>query len=785
MHDLRWKERLAAGTNAERGGVDPRDAQRTSRAAWRCWRNSTAAMGKYKDEGQTDWAMAPDAQRRLRAGRAGAESTATSCPKGAKVPDAAWLVLQGMTSKEVNRLRAEILWWCPARKSQLGAWTRLLPERGMQYAVPSDAVRPEPSAPCGRRAGTAVTSAVAPIFRRLYEENAVSVTDALQQLERCRRRRARGGRGQTIVPGRTGSRGRAAGSSPRGDVDPRPRTMDAGTRGGNPGSGRRAMRRQPNVVLFISDQQRADTMPGARRPRRRSRRPTWTGWRPGDALPARLLHHADVLAGAGLAALGPVPARHRDGGQPPGPARAPRRCACAPDVRAARPTSCGRWATPAPTPASGTSAPAATGAASRDFATRSAAHDVDGAGGQRDVRFLRRVGAGIGTADAHATIDPDDYDPRTQRRARRCCRWPSTHSTAATRYAAAGFIHADGGRSAAVLPGVLLLRAAPPFVSPRPFDRHVRRRRRCPLPETLRDEAGARAAAPPRPSGSCSPAAQFTDDDLRAMWAAYCGAVSYVDHLVGTLLAALIETDQFDDTLFVFTSDHGEMLGAHGLLLKGAVLYEELVNVPAARSGRPGGLPRPHATARLVSHVDLVPTILRWCGAERAAAAARRGPPGAGRGRRRAGPRGGGAGVPLVRLGRPAGPAARLAHRGLEVRRDDRRRRRALRPARRPAGDPQPGRRPRRAPGRAAACALRSTTGCGPPATPGRPSRCRDASSPGARRSTPAGRSTGTRSGASRSAAMRRRRWHTERADEPSDVRGDRPWRIHRPPPTA
>jgi arylsulfatase A-like enzyme len=96
------------------------------------------------------------------------------------------------------------------------------------------------------------------------------------------------------------------------------------------------------------------------------------------------------------------------------------------------------------------------------------------------------------------------------------------------------------------------------------------------------------------------------------MWAGYCGAISFVDHLLGTLLAALIETGRLDDTLVVFTSDHGELLGSHGMLFKGALLFEELVRVPLLV--KPPRRTSPHRTAQLVSHVDLVPSILAWCG---------------------------------------------------------------------------------------------------------------------------------------------------------------------------
>jgi uncharacterized sulfatase len=153
-----------------------------------------------------------------------------------------------------------------------------------------------------------------------------------------------------------------------------------------------------------------------------------------------------------------------------------------------------------------------------------------------------------------------------------------------------------------------------PLACPIPFSRmYAARRHEMTLPESRRDPAGP-ALLRRRPSGQLEAAEAFSDDDLRAMWAAYCGAISYVDHLVGTILQALIETGRFDDTLFIFTSDHGEMLGAHGLLWKGAVGYEEMIGVPFLVRP-PGGLPAPHHTHQLVSHVDVVPTVLRWCGA--------------------------------------------------------------------------------------------------------------------------------------------------------------------------
>ena len=64
------------------------------------------------------------------------------------------------------------------------------------------------------------------------------------------------------------------------------------------------------------------------------------------------------------------------------------------------------------------------------------------------------------------------------------------------------------------------------------------------------------------------------------MRAAYWDAVSYVDHLVGRLMTALLDTDQWENTLFIYTSDHGEMLGHHGLFGQYAALYDDVIRIP-------------------------------------------------------------------------------------------------------------------------------------------------------------------------------------------------------------
>jgi arylsulfatase A-like enzyme len=68
------------------------------------------------------------------------------------------------------------------------------------------------------------------------------------------------------------------------------------------------------------------------------------------------------------------------------------------------------------------------------------------------------------------------------------------------------------------------------------------------------------------------------------------------------------------DTLIVFTTDHGELLGDHGIWLKGPFLYEQLVRVPLIIRF-PAGLHGGQRVNSLVSHVDLAPTILNLLGA--------------------------------------------------------------------------------------------------------------------------------------------------------------------------
>ena len=80
-------------------------------------------------------------------------------------------------------------------------------------------------------------------------------------------------------------------------------------------------------------------------------------------------------------------------------------------------------------------------------------------------------------------------------------------------------------------------------------------------------------------------AGRLSPKDLAIIAAGYYGMVSFVDQQVGRILDALEKRSLAKDTLVIFTSDHGELLGDHGMLFKGPVHYEGLLRVPLIISG--------------------------------------------------------------------------------------------------------------------------------------------------------------------------------------------------------
>ena len=92
----------------------------------------------------------------------------------------------------------------------------------------------------------------------------------------------------------------------------------------------------------------------------------------------------------------------------------------------------------------------------------------------------------------------------------------------------------------------------------------------------------------------------------------YAGLCSLVDQALARILWTLEITGQAENTLICYTSDHGDMMGAHGLMAK-SVMYEEAVRVPLLISA-PFRRIRPHHVTQPVGHIDLVPTVLDLLG---------------------------------------------------------------------------------------------------------------------------------------------------------------------------
>ena len=102
------------------------------------------------------------------------------------------------------------------------------------------------------------------------------------------------------------------------------------------------------------------------------------------------------------------------------------------------------------------------------------------------------------------------------------------------------------------------------------------------------------------------------DEDIATLEKLYRGEIEYFDRQLGSLLERLDETLGLDETLVIFTSDHGEAFGENGLVFHpGSALYDENIHIPVIIRGpdiAAGEVETP------IANVDLVPTILAQVG---------------------------------------------------------------------------------------------------------------------------------------------------------------------------
>ena len=129
------------------------------------------------------------------------------------------------------------------------------------------------------------------------------------------------------------------------------------------------------------------------------------------------------------------------------------------------------------------------------------------------------------------------------------------------------------------------------------------------LPENLREDLSDRPNIYRRDQQIWQ---DVSDDEWRQILACYYGRITELDGQVKRLLDTLEATDQLEDTIVIFTSDHGRYVGGHGLEAHNFGAFEEIYNVPLVVAGP--GIAKGVISEALVGFHELCPTILELTG---------------------------------------------------------------------------------------------------------------------------------------------------------------------------
>ncbi len=132
-----------------------------------------------------------------------------------------------------------------------------------------------------------------------------------------------------------------------------------------------------------------------------------------------------------------------------------------------------------------------------------------------------------------------------------------------------------------------------------------------PLPASLDDDLAGR---PGLYRKSARVFADWTEREHREAAACYYASVTEIDQQFARLIERVERAGQMDDTIIVLTSDHGELLGAHGLYCKNVHAGEEIYNIPLLMAG-PGIAKNATTSARVGLH-DLAQTLLDLAGCD-------------------------------------------------------------------------------------------------------------------------------------------------------------------------
>ena len=132
-----------------------------------------------------------------------------------------------------------------------------------------------------------------------------------------------------------------------------------------------------------------------------------------------------------------------------------------------------------------------------------------------------------------------------------------------------------------------------------------------PLPPTAGDVEAALIPSPA--SDAIGEMCRYPENVQRRLILHYLASISLVDDGVGRVLSALERSGQKENTIILFTSDHGEFLGHHGLLRKPSLHYDETLQVPLLIR-LPGGQHAGRRVSDLVELTDVHPTLLGLLG---------------------------------------------------------------------------------------------------------------------------------------------------------------------------
>jgi arylsulfatase len=107
---------------------------------------------------------------------------------------------------------------------------------------------------------------------------------------------------------------------------------------------------------------------------------------------------------------------------------------------------------------------------------------------------------------------------------------------------------------------------------------------------------------------------RLTEEDYRKSIASYYGLVTHVDDRVGQVINKLKQLGLYDDSIIVFTSDHGSMMGEHGFIEKWGIMYEEVMRIPLMIKF-PNSMYKGNYD-QFAEIIDIMPTLLQASGIE-------------------------------------------------------------------------------------------------------------------------------------------------------------------------